>query len=101
MPTAAEKWPHLYKSRRWQKLRRVFLSLNPYCVFCKDEDRITPAVELDHIEKHNGDATLFFDEKNLQGLCRYHHRVVKAAMERGEPRRGCDVNGVPFHRRQT
>ena len=63
---------------------------------CEDEGKITPATELDHIQKHNGNPELFWDLKNLQGLCAFHHRSVKAQMERSGIVRGCDVDGVPL-----
>jgi len=83
----------LYNSR-WRKLRRLFLDTHPLCAMCKQEGRIKVADELDHIEKHNGNPELFWNWDNLQGLCRYHHRSVKARIERsGEY--GCDTDGLP------
>jgi 5-methylcytosine-specific restriction endonuclease McrA len=92
--TAKEKYPHLY-GWRWSRLRAQFLAENPLCVMCENEGKVHPAQELDHIEKHNGDPVRFYDIKNLQGLCRFHHRSVKARIERsGEY--GVDVNGNPL-----
>ena len=96
MPTAAERWPHLYKTARYQRGRRNHLAENPYCKMCEDEGVVRAAVELDHIQPHNGDPVLFWDIDNWQGLCRHHHRSVKARMERGGTRPGCDADGIPL-----
>jgi len=63
---------------------------------CKDEDRVTPATEVDHIQKHDGNPELFYDIDNLQGLCPFHHRSVKAQMERSGIARGNKANGDPI-----
>lgn len=82
--------------RRWRKARRQFLADNPYCKMCQDEGRITPATEVDHIEKHDGDVILFWNIENWQGLCAYHHRSVKAEMERSGKVRGAKKDGTPI-----
>ena len=93
--SAGVRWAKLY-GRRWRKLRRQFLSENPLCVMCEDEGQVTPAEELDHIEKHNGDPVLFYDVSNLQGLCRFHHRSIKAQMERSGIVKGTRPDGTPL-----
>lgn len=82
--------------RRWRKARANYLTANPLCVFCQQGGRITPATELDHIQKHNGDLTLFWDERNWQGLCADHHRSTKSRMERSGKDPACDVRGYPL-----
>lgn len=37
---------------------------------CHDEKRVTPAVQVDHVEPHRGDKQKFWDEGNWQALCR-------------------------------
>lgn len=93
--TGGGTYPHLY-GRTWRKARRIFLAEHPLCVMCTDEDRVSSATEVDHIEKHNGDPILFWDTKNWQGLCAFHHRSVKAQMERSGIVRGSRVNGTPI-----
>lgn len=95
MPSAANRYPKLY-GRRWRKLRKAYLTENPYCVMCKDESRIALATELDHIKKHNGNEQLFYEENNWQGLCAYHHRSVKAQMERSGVVKGNKEDGTPI-----
>lgn len=63
---------------------------------CHADGFTKAAVEVDHIEPHKGSAALFWDIENWQGLCRYHHRVIKARMERGDPRRGVGTDGLPL-----
>ena len=93
--TGATSFPHLY-GRAWRKARRIFLSENPLCVMCEDEGIVKAAEEVDHIEKHNGDPVLFWDVSNWQGLCRFHHRSVKAQMERAGTIRGSRIDGTPM-----
>jgi hypothetical protein len=63
---------------------------------CDDEGVTRSALEVDHIEKHNGDPIKFWDVDNWQGLCRFHHRSVKAKMERSGQVHGSKINGDPI-----
>jgi 5-methylcytosine-specific restriction protein A len=63
----------LYKTARWQRLRRRLLSEHPLCTLCKLQGRITPATVADHIKPHKGNLELFWDEGNLQALCKSCH----------------------------
>ena len=60
---------------RWQRRRLIFLKNNPLCVECLKRGERTPATEVDHIEPHNGDPVLFWDESNWQGLCKTDHSI--------------------------
>ena len=80
---------------RWRKLRRAYLHANPLCVMCKEDGYVRAATELDHIVKHNGDRTLFYDRDNLQGLCASHHRGYKARLERSGKDTACGLDGHP------
>ena len=80
---------------RWRKLRRLYLKANPLCKMCTEDGALTPATELDHIVKHNGDRVLFYDVDNLQGLCAIHHRGFKAKAERSGRVAPCDLKGYP------
>ena len=82
--------------RRWRKIRRQFLTEHPLCVMCEVDGRVVPAQEVDHIKKHGGNPELFFDVDNLQGLCSWHHRTVKAQMERSGRARGHRADGWPI-----
>ena len=82
--------------RRWRKIRAQFLAEHPLCVMCEQEGRTSPAMELDHIQKHGGNPELFYDISNLQGLCCFHHRSIKAQMERTGVARGNGIDGKPL-----
>ena len=60
-------------SRRWRRARKQFLLINSLCVHCLQENKITPATEVDHIIDHKGDPELFWDINNWQGLCKPCH----------------------------
>lgn len=82
--------------RRWRKNRKLFLTEHPLCVMCRDEGRTTPATEVDHIKQHHGNPILFWDRDNWQGLCAYHHRNIKARMERSGKVPGSKADGTPI-----
>lgn len=79
---AGASWQHLYKTNRWQKVRRIHLAGEPLCRICADDGYITPATVVDHIKPHKGDEALFFDPANLSSLCKLHHDSVKQSEER-------------------
>lgn len=64
-----------YVSRRWQRLRVQVLQDEPFCRACRRAGRKTLTVDIDHIRKHDGDQSLFWDRANLQGLCKACHTV--------------------------
>jgi 5-methylcytosine-specific restriction protein A len=70
-----------YQTTRWQALRLAVLNRQPLCVMCQYAGRVTPATDVDHIERHAGDSRRFWDMKNLQPLCRAHH-IEKTKAER-------------------
>ncbi len=72
----------LYNSVRWQRLRKRFLLEHPLCVECERLGRITPATVVDHIKPHEGNPELFWNENNLQSLCKPCHDS-KTAREDG------------------
>ena len=63
----------LYDTTRWQRLRKRVLLEHPLCVECERRGRVTPATVVDHIVPHKGNLELFWDENNLQGLCKNCH----------------------------
>ncbi|SCY25922.1 HNH endonuclease signature motif containing protein [Alkaliphilus peptidifermentans] len=72
----------LYKTGKWQKLRRQVLANHPLCKVCKINGRIIKATVVDHINPHKGDEKLFYDIENLQSLCKSCHDS-KTAKEDG------------------
>jgi len=63
----------LYNTARWQRLRKRVLLKHPLCVECERHGRVTPATVVDHIVPHKGNLELFWDESNLQPLCKRCH----------------------------
>lgn len=72
----------LYKTARWQAVRKQVLSEQPLCVDCQDQGHTTAATDVDHIVRatHAG-LDRFFDRDNLAGRCHAHHAQKTA---RGE-----------------
>lgn len=66
----AHRW---YVSSRWQRLRADILRRDPFCRTCLLTGLRTLTVDIDHIHKHQGQALLFWDRENLQGLCKACH----------------------------
>lgn len=94
---------HLY-GWRWQRESRRFLARpdNVLCVYCKRRGKLVPAEQVDHIQPHRGDLTLFWDRTNWQGLCS-SCGAEKSAREQASYRtgqqitaKGCDAQGVPI-----
>jgi 5-methylcytosine-specific restriction protein A len=77
---------HLYNTSRWKKLRTQFLQEHPLCVKCKSKCVIKAAEVVDHIQPHQGDEELFWDESNWQSLCKCCHDK-KTAKEDGRWRK--------------
>ena len=67
---------------KWQKARERFLSLNPLCVYCERNNRVTAATVVDHIIPHKGNQDLFWDESRWQSLCVNCHSSVKQREEK-------------------
>jgi len=63
----------LYNNSRWQRLRKRHLLKHPLCVECERRGRFTPATVVDHIIPHEGRLELFWDENNIQSLCKSCH----------------------------
>jgi hypothetical protein len=59
-------------------LRALILRRDPVCVECHR----APSAVADHIADHEGNLELFFDEKNVRGICKACHDR-KTGMEHG------------------
>lgn len=88
----------LYKTRRWHKMRARQLRDNPLCSLHLELGRSEPATIVDHKIPHHGDETLFFDEANLQSMCKPCHDKHKQRQEKSGYMAGGDVAGVPLDR---
>ncbi|MGC7561347.1 HNH endonuclease [Pasteurella sp. PK-2025] len=95
--TKRKDWHFLYSRKAWKQLRLDHLAKEPLCVFCMRDGKLTPATVVDHIKAHKGDLNLFFDENNLQSLCKLHHDSSKQKAEINKINEiGCDKNGFPI-----
>jgi len=65
----------------WRRQSKQYLITNPECVFCKAKGKLALAVVVDHIRAHRGNARLFWDHANWQGLCQRCHNSTKQRME--------------------
>lgn len=75
-------WKRWYKTARWQALRlAVFLRDLYTCRKCGGIESDTSLLVCDHIRPHRGDVLLFWDENNLQTLCKRCHDRFKQAEE--------------------
>jgi len=75
-------WKRWYKTARWQRLRQsIFLRDLFACQKCGRIEGDTSKLVCDHIKPHRGDERKFWDEGNLQTLCKTCHDTVKQAEE--------------------
>lgn len=82
---AEAPWRAWYKSARWQQVReRVFTRDLFGCQMLACGKVISNRRQLvcDHIRPHRGDPALFWDEDNLQTLCKPCHDGAKQSAER-------------------
>ena len=89
----ATNWP--YNSRHWQRLRLMVLKDEPFCRYCAELKKITPAEMVDHILPVKDRPDLAFVYDNLQPLCRDCHDSVKRREEATGKRIGCGLDGSP------
>lgn len=57
----------------WRKFRARYVKEHPLCVHCLKEGKLTPTQDVDHIIAHEGNKERFWDESNLQALCKSCH----------------------------
>lgn len=79
-------WRKWYSTERWRKLRIKIFERDGYaCQWpgCGRVEGNTSGLIADHRRRHNGDASLFWDEANLQTLCKPCHDGPKQRAEQG------------------
>lgn len=72
-----------YNTARWKQARIRYLTYNPLCVHCLNNNNHVPAVVVDHIIPHKGNHTLFWDVHNWQALCKRCHDIKTATTDGG------------------
>jgi 5-methylcytosine-specific restriction endonuclease McrA len=97
----AAAYRKLYKSARWQTLRRAQLTQHPLCRRCLHSTprKLTPATVVHHIREHKGDEVLFFDPANLESSCKPHHDGEAQSEERVGYSTEVGVDGWPLDHR--
>jgi len=76
-------WRNWYHLARWKELRqRVFLRDGYTCQMCGCLEGNTALLVADHKIPHRGQEYLFWDEGNVQCLCKACHDKDKQAIER-------------------
>jgi len=94
----------IYNSKRWKKIRKLKLALNPLCEDCQTLGLIESANHVDHIESiRSGGAA--FDLNNLKSLCVGCHSRKTVYVDGGFGRqkkeyeiraKGCGADGLPI-----
>lgn len=80
-------WRGWYKLARWKRLRLAIFERDLFTCQMAGCGRIegnTSLLVADHREPHRGDERLFWDERNLQTLCKPCHDGAKQRAERQE-----------------
>ena len=73
----------LYGTAAWQRLRWSVLVRDAFtCRMCSRTEAKTSQLVADHIRPHRGDVALFWDDANLQCLCKPCHDRIKQREER-------------------
>ncbi|MGV2082069.1 MULTISPECIES: HNH endonuclease [unclassified Rhizobium] len=81
-------WRKWYKTARWQKLRMSVLVRDLFTCQMRGCGRIvadTSQLVADHKLQHHGDPDLFWDDNNLQCMCKTCHDTLKQKEERARP----------------
>lgn len=69
-----------YKTRRWQRPRKLQLRQHPLCKFCLEPGIVTAANAVDHVTPHRGDWNAFVTGE-LQSLCEPCDKSTKRQIE--------------------
>lgn len=89
--TEASPWRAWYKTAKWQKLRWSILVRDHFtCQMagCGKIETDTSLLVADHRIPHRGDSGLFWDDDNLQCLCKSCHDSLKQKEEAATRNRG-------------
>lgn len=85
----------LYKTKRWQGIRRETLRRDSACVIHKRElGEIVPSTVCDHVRPHRGDVVKFWAGP-FQGLCAHCHNSKKQREESEGFSREIGADGWP------
>jgi 5-methylcytosine-specific restriction endonuclease McrA len=75
----------LYRTQLWRATRRLVLARDPFCGLCPDLQAPALSTIVHHvisarkyIGEQGGDQAAFFDQGNLQGVCKACHDATTA-----------------------
>jgi 5-methylcytosine-specific restriction endonuclease McrA len=81
---STEPWRAWYGSQRWKRLRWAVCVRDLFtCQLCHRIAGRKGEAIADHKTPHRGNASMFWDEANLQCVCKSCHDSIKQAAERG------------------
>lgn len=97
---AAEAYRRLYRTSRWQRLRLAILARDLYrCSRCGvalyGQPPALHSPVVNHRIPHRGDLALFWDEANLEAVCKGCHDRDIQAEELNGYHRGVGPDGFP------
>lgn len=85
----AAPWRKWYKLARWRSLRLTIFLRDLYtCRMCGRLEGSTSRLVCDHVKPHRGNELLFWDEGNLQTLCKPCHDSAKQREEQASLHQG-------------
>lgn len=98
------QWLHLYRDKRWYRLRQMALSRDQYrCARCqvlcvtgaryKQDRRLA---NVNHRRAHKGDPMLFYDLDNLETVCQGCHSKLIQKQERSGYHSAIGEDGWPL-----
>lgn len=90
-------WP--YGTRRWQRLRRLKLQVNPLCEPYLKQQRLEPATAVDHIVAIRAGGDPYPALEGLMSCCTScHNRKTRIVEQQGRELtvKGCDERGYPL-----
>jgi 5-methylcytosine-specific restriction endonuclease McrA len=85
------KW---YDTARWQRRRKLQMTLEPLCRSCARRGLVTPAEVADHITPHKGNEMEFWYSP-LQSMCLKCHLSEKAQQEQKGFYNEIGIDGYP------
>lgn len=88
---------HLYRTARWQGIRRAQLAQEPLCAYCLAQGNTKLATVCDHVNGHPvGETEQGFWVGPFQSLCASCHNGAKQEQERHGTLRGGTTDGWPL-----
>ena len=91
----AQAWRKLYKTARWQGIRRAQLAAYPLCQTCMSQGHVTAATVCNHADKDSKATVEGFFAGPFTSECAPCHDSVIQKQERRGYQIGCKPDGTP------